>query len=53
MLFAQIAPRKGLAHEYGAQELLQDIRKLGNHEAILKCDGELTLRNTLEEVSAA
>lgn len=49
-IFAHLALRRGLAHEHGAKELEQDIRKLGYYEALLKCDGEPALMCVQEEV---
>lgn len=33
ILFAHVVPRKGLAHEHGAQELIEGVQKLGYHDA--------------------
>lgn len=49
MLFAHVAPREGLAHEHGSQELIKDSQKLGDQELILKCGRELVLRSAQEE----
>ena len=40
MVFAHVVPRKGMTHEHGAEEMLEDLKKLGYDEVILKCDGE-------------
>lgn len=50
MLFAHVAPQKGLAHEHGSQELFKDLQKLGYHEVICKWDGESLLRSVQDEV---
>lgn len=50
MLFAHGAARKGLAHEHGAAEMLRGTQNMGDHEVILKCDGEPALRNLQEDV---
>ena len=49
MLFAHVVPRKGFAHEHGAEEMIKDIEKLGYSDVILKCDGEAALK-TIQEV---
>lgn len=49
-LFAHVVPRKVLAHEHGAEELIKDITTLAYQELILKCDGEPALKNLQDEV---
>lgn len=39
MLLAHVEPAKGLAHEHGAQELINDIHKLAYQEVVLKYKG--------------
>ena len=50
MLCANAVPRKGLMNMYGADELIEDIEKLGYSEIILKSDGEPALINIQNEV---
>ena len=50
MIFAHVVPRKGMTHEYGANAMVEDLKRLGYHELILKCDGEPALRSVQEEV---
>lgn len=50
VLFAQAVPKKGLAHENGSQELLDDLQMLGYHEVILRRDGEPAPQSVQEEV---
>ena len=50
MTFAHVVPKKGMTHEHGAVAMLADLKKLGYHEVILKCDGEPALRSVQEEV---
>lgn len=45
MMFAHVAPRKGLAHEHDFKSVFKDVAKLGFHEATPKCDGEPALRS--------
>lgn len=49
VLFANVVPCKGLAHEHGSQELLKCLQKLGFHDVILTCDGEPALPRLQEE----
>lgn len=51
IIFAHVASRKGVAHEHGAKDLEQDVRKLGYYDVLLKCGGEPALKNAQEEVS--
>ena len=39
LVFSHVVPRKGVAHDHSATQLLADLR-LGYNEVILKCDGE-------------
>ena len=50
MLCAHAVPRKGLIDTYGADELTEDVEKLGFSEIILKSDGEAALINIQKEV---
>ena len=50
MHFAHVAPRKGMPDAHAAEEMTQDIKKLGYGDVILKSDGEPALIATQEEV---
>ena len=49
--FANVVPRKGMTHEYGADVMIDDLEKLGQTDIILKCDREPALNSVQEEVT--
>lgn len=50
MILANMVPRKRLAHENVAKELEHDVEKLGYHEVLLRCGGEIALKSVHMEV---
>ena len=51
MLFAHHVPRKGMASEHGAEELIKDLSRLGHAKVILKSDQEPALVAIQKEVA--
>ena len=49
-VFAHAVPRKGAAHEHGADEVCRDIEALGYRDIVFKTDNEPAMRTLQEEV---
>ena len=43
-LVAHMVPRRGLCHEHGAEQMTKDLKKVGHHEVIWKCEREPALK---------